>query len=283
MEDDDNSSLNSSRTIVKTKDPKPYLEKILEKIRKKQKKKLKKLNSIKETNKFDYFFIICITTIIGYLGKYSINFLLDYILILIFKENYDKKIFLISTLFLYGISVCFSLFIYEFLYKRCIFIYENKEEKDKIIKTSKICGYIIYSEERKPTNPAKRNCCTLCFENIQNCFDNTFCYIIKKATSICCDWEPKCCCCCYCCCKYDKEDYNKKKEAFIYCYKTQRSCYWLNKFFENDTQRKILPFMFEYFALQLTTIGFDKHYEKNKNNDDNIIIWLFVFLLDTFL
>ena len=212
VEDDDNSSLNSSRTIVKTKDPKPYLEKILEKIRKKQKKKLKKLNSIKETNKFDYFFIICITTIIGYLGKYSINFLLDYILILIFKENYDKKIFLISTLILYGISVCFSLFIYEFLYKRCIFIYENKEEKDKIIKISKICGYIIYSEERKPTNPAKRNCCTLCFENIQNCFDNTFCYIIKKATSICCDWEPKCCCCCYCCCKYDKEDYNKKKK-----------------------------------------------------------------------
>ena len=32
----------------------------------------------KKQNKFDYYFMICLTTIVGYLGKYSINLLLDY-------------------------------------------------------------------------------------------------------------------------------------------------------------------------------------------------------------
>ncbi len=33
----------------------------------------------------------------------------------------------------------------------------------------------------------------------------------------------------------------------------------------NKTQQKIFPYMLEYFLLQLTTIGFEKQYEKYKN------------------
>ena len=248
-------------------------------IKEKQLQMLKEREDMRRTNKFDYFFMICLTTIIGYLGKYGINFLIDYLLHLILGDNYSKKLFMISSLVLYGVSIIFSL-IFFYMYKKCIFEHDKEYKKDKIIKISQICGYIIYSEERKPKVAPKRNCCTLCCESIQNCCNETFCYVINSVCEKCLD-KPNCSCCC--CCKYKEEDYNKKNEVFCYCYKTKRKSLWCNKFFGNKTQRKIFPYMLEYFISQLTTIGFEKHYEKYKNKNVHIKTWLSVFVLSFIL
>ena len=215
--------LKYSKTILKDKN--------LRNLQKKQKleDKLEK----RENNKFDYFIMICLTTIIGYLGKYGINLLLDYCLIKIYNEDYDKSLFLFYIMILYGISIVFSMILYQ-LFKISIFEDEEKEEKKKkIISICQVCGYIIYTEKEKPDRPPKRNCCTLCCENIQNCCDNTFC----NCFSICdiCGCEPECSCKK---CKYNIKDYNKKQEVFRYCYKTQRNCFWCNKFITNKIQKK---------------------------------------------
>ena len=47
----------------------------------------------KKQNKFDYYFMICLTTIVGYLGKYSINLLLDYFLCMCMEKNIIKDYF----------------------------------------------------------------------------------------------------------------------------------------------------------------------------------------------
>ena len=223
----------------------------------------------KEKNKFDFFFMICLTTILGYLGKYGMNFFLDFILTIIYGEKYDKRLFLIGIMILHAIALLFSILLYQ-LFKVSIFEYDEKEEeKRKIIKISQVCGYIIYSEKRKLA-PAKRNCCTLCCESIQNCCNETFCHLLSN-----CDCEPKCTCKR---CIYDTRDYNKDQEVFRYCYKTHRKSFWCNKFLTNKTQKKIFPYMLEYFVLQLTTIGFEKQYEQYKNENVHRKSWIAVFI-----
>ena len=71
--------------------------------------KLKK----KESNKFDYFIMICLTTIIGYLGKYSMNLFLNFILSRIYNYNYDKRLFLYYIMALYAISIILSIILYH--------------------------------------------------------------------------------------------------------------------------------------------------------------------------
>ena len=254
---------------------------IYKNIKEEQKKKIEEKEKRRTNNKFDYFFMICLTTIIGYLGKYLMNLFLDSILKHIFGNNYDKRYFLISIMILYGVSIVLSIVVY-LIYKNCVFESVEKEEKDKIIKISQICGYTIYSETKKPKVKARRNCCTLCCESIQNCCDQTFCNIINNICEICVD-EPQYSCCCYFCCKYREEDYNKKEEVFCYCYKTKRKSLWCNKFFANETQKKIFPYMLEYFILQLTTIGFEKQYENYKNKNVHIKTWVSVFVLSFIL
>ena len=46
----------------------------------------------------------------------------------------------------------------------------------------------------------------------------------------------------------------------------------------NKTQKKIFPYMLLYFALKLTTIGFEKQYEKYKNNNIHRKTWAAVFV-----
>ena len=79
---------------------------------KKKERLLEKKEKI-ENNKFDYFFIICLITIFGYLGKYLLNFAIDYILNKLFEKDYeeDKKKFLIAIIILYGFILILSLFI----------------------------------------------------------------------------------------------------------------------------------------------------------------------------
>ena len=305
--------------------------------------------------------MICLTTMIGYLGKYSINLLLDYFLIIIYGDNYDKRLFLYYIAALYGISLCFSILLY-IIFKGCIFeddtkkekkekkekknkkelkekkneeaIEEKKEmeeekekEKKKIIKITQICGYIIYSEKRKIKPPKKKNCCQLCCENFQNCWDEAACYLLEGSDDFfccicehccccgccffdccdCCDSSHCCdCCCCECCeyydccdcyydcntwfskpscycsicknCKYDPIDYEKDEESFCYCYKVERKCQWFNKFMVNQTQKKVFPYMLEYFFLQLTTIGLENQYEKYKDLNIHRKTWIIIFI-----
>ena len=249
-------------------------------------------------NTFQFFFMICLITIIGYLGKYLTILLLDYILKHTYRENYDKKLFFIYTITLYAISILLSLILYS-LYKICIF--EDKEEENEqneVVKISQICGYTIYSKTRKLENNKEKNqennnqnmkenkqeikgCCKLCCESIYNCCDKTFCNLIKGVCSYIYSKPPDYSCC-YCC-KYDRKDYKKPEEVFYYCYKTKRKFLWCNDFFANDTQKKIFPYMLEYFILQLTTIGFEKQYEIYKNKNIHIKTWISIFVLSFIL
>ena len=166
-----------------------------------------KINKKKE-NKFDFFFMICIITMMGYLGKYGMNLLLDYILKkYIYKDdNYDKKLFMYYIMGLYAISLILSISLYQIF--KIIFDKDKNEEKgnkdNKSISICQICGYIIYTEKKKPENPPKKNCCRLCCENLQNCCNKTFCYLLSIISCGCC-FDYYCCLDCCCCCGEDVE------------------------------------------------------------------------------
>ena len=214
--------------------------------------------------------MICITTILGYLGKYLINLFMEIFLIHIYGNNYNKRDFLFYLIYLYAISLVFSILLYQ-LYKVCIFEYDSFEsedsegkEKGKEIKICEKYGYIIYSEKKKPKVTQGKNCCKLCCESFQNCCNKTACNIVAVLNDscgcyycccdcgvcVCCEWfidsecytnfvnscmKPKC----YCSlCEYDTYDYAKDQEVFRYCYKAQRKSYWCNKFVTNETQKK---------------------------------------------
>ena len=190
-DDDDDDSLKNEK---KNKEPRTisYHKHDNKKERLEEKKKKMK------DNKFDYFFIICLMTIFSYLGKYLLNFGIDYILKKLFGEKYDKNKFFLSVIILYGILLIITVFIYSF-YKYYYFEDINQKDKKKQIKKiriSKICGYIIYSEHRIKNSSSPKKCCQNCrlccklgCESIQNCCNETFCDVLKNF----------CCCCCLCC------------------------------------------------------------------------------------
>ena len=66
--------------------------------------------------------------------------------------------------------------------------------------------------------------------------------------------------CCYCCCEKNDKIYKKNNEFFCYCYQAKRKQNWFNKFITSEIQKKIFPYMLEYFFLQFLTIGFEKQY-----------------------
>ena len=237
-----------------------------------------KIDEKRDNNKFDFFFIICLITTIGYLGKYSTNILLNLFLEYIHGKDYDKKTYMIYIMIIYGISIFMTFLLYT-IFKCSIFEYDEKKEDNKYekqIKISQICGYIIYSEKKKNQQSQKRNCCTLLFcENMQNCCNETFCKLFEKRDKDKDKDNPPCNCSC---CSYNEDDYNKDIEEFCYCYKIHRKSYWCNKFLTNKTQREIFPYMLLYFLLQLTTIGFEKHYEKHKNQIAHIKTWFTTFI-----
>ena len=252
---------------------------------KKKERLLEKKEKI-ENNKFDYFFIICLITIFGYLGKYLLNFAIDYILNKLFEKDYeeDKKKFLIAIIILYGFILILSLFIYC-LYTYYFFEHFKKGEEKRIIKIYKICGYIIYTEHRiKKSSNCKeccRSCCLSCklgCENIQNCCNKTFCEVIKNFCCCCCECCQKISCICKCC-VYNENDYEKEEEEFNYCFKEKRCCFWLNKFATNKTVTKIFPYVVLYFILHSTTVGFENHYEKIKLTNFSMKIWLPLYII----
>ena len=279
--------------------------------------RLKKVKVKRENNKFDFFIMICSITTIGYIGKYLMNLFLDFILIKIYGDNYDKRLFLISIMILYIFCMILSSLLY-FFYKKCLFELDGKEDnKNKNIKICRICGFIFYSESQNLKKSKKnkccsnntkendvliinnyqlnnnekgenkelyetKNCCVLCCESAHNCCNKTFCYLLSfiPLCNYCCNQEPKCC---LRCCEYDEKDYRKKEECFCYCYKARRKSYWCNKFFTNKTVKAIFPYMIIFFILQLTTIAFEKQYEKYKYLNEYKSTWIIICISTFFL
>ena len=104
--------------------------------------------------------------------------------------------------------------------------------------------------------------------------------------------DAKCCCCCCCnCCEVKEEDYEQKEQFFCYCYQGKRKQKWFNKLIRDETQKKLIPLMLEYFILQLTIIGFEKNYNDNNekvefdnlNDKNNINLFIGIFILSLLL
>ena len=285
----------------------------------KKKKKEKKENKEKrDKNKFDSFFMICITTIIGYFLKYFFNIILaekneqnlvDYMILagcandsicyhnILTNNNLTnnnsalfenlKKHFhedgYSSFLFIIIIYVsCLVMSIIIYIIFVCIFT-ENKKENNEEGNKYRVCklfGYTIYSENIILNKKAPCcECCNLLCRTTKNCL----CMICKgirqdlcNVCGICeclkvfcgCD---KCCSCCNCCSncgEYDVKDYKKNQEFFCYCYQAKSSQSWLNKFITSDIQKKIFPYMLEYFILQILTIAFEKQYLNFENKNE---------------
>ena len=58
-----------------------------------------------------------------------------------------------------------------------------------------------------------------------------------------------------------------------------RKSFWCNNFLTNKVQKKIVPYMIEYFLLQLTTIALEQQYEDNKGKYVHIKTYILVFKL----
>ena len=280
-----------------------------------KKKSIKKENEEKKNkNKFNSFFMICITTILGYFLKYIVNISLigantkndkymedianitdhnnkdgkkcnktDYdcvekiyndhnltitnsmlfedLIRYISKEDIkNKPLFYIIAGIYIGSSI-FSIILYSVFV--CIFTKNKKEKniKGDTYSVCEICGYTMYSEDIILNKPPCCECCQLlCCGTCQNCLNmiigSVLCCLNEKEKN-----EINICGCCKCCDR-EKIDYKKNKEFFCYCYQAKRQQNWFNKFLTSDTQKKIFPYMLEYFYLQFLTIAFE--YQNNQ-------------------
>ena len=259
-------------------------EKDKDKEKKEKEKKKKKKVKRKTEGKFDYFFMICITTIIGYFGKYFFCSILGYQLFEK-KENKNYKYFYYYVMIIYATCIILSMLIYGLF----SFIFRSPRKKDdknkkKIREDSyavyQIFGFTIYKETINTNNePIQNNFC-LCCESIRNCCDE----IVLKANCNCifcdqCDELNFCCCCC--CPEYNEEDYTPNQFLFCFFYQGQRKQKWFHSFLVNKTQEELIPYMTLYFFLQLFVIGFNKTYEERDSSDglDDNLNFLKVFII----
>ena len=240
---------------------------------KKEKKGNKKS---KKEEKFDYFFLICITTIFGYFGKYYLCSILGY---QIFdkenKKNY--KYYYYYVMIIYAACIILSLFLYglfSFMFtpiQRKTFEQEKKEEEEKktdAYSVYQIFGYTIYKETLYTENNNKHNEFCLCCESIRDCCDYIVC--LSNCNYISCQkyqkGEYKCCCCC-CCPEFKDDDYKQNDFLFCYCYQGQKKQKWFHSLLVNKTQEALIPYMTQYFFLQLFVIGFNKAFNERKIKD----------------
>ena len=157
---------------------------------------------------------------------------------------------------------------------------QKNDENENKYKACEICGYLIYSENIILNEDSQkcecfklicetlRNCIILVIQSLCVCFAGFIAKEEKEKISeedICCfnGSLNKICCCC---CNFKKNDYNKRQEFFCYCYQAKTKQSWLNKFMTSNVQKKIFPYMFEYFLLKMLVIGFEKKYNEIKNN-----------------
>jgi len=194
----------------------------------------------------------------------------------IYSHNYNlhQNIFLYIHLIYVG---CILISIIYYLLLKCCFFTKIKNPTKKSNNETGCCscdcclwniicevsGCIIYSErininegEKKP-----RSCCQLCCKTFGNYCNNIICNMCNCRKNS--DYNS----CCRCC-KYTEIDFEKDQQCFCYCYQEKSLCYWMNKYFINDTQRIIVSCMFLYFLARLSTIGCQENYEQILRNGD---------------
>ena len=258
-------------------------------------------------NKLSSFTIISVTTFLGYSLKYYIlnikflNMKLDY------ENTFNKTDFYNDTnynnitinyelykndkkLFFYIIIIYSSLILFSIILNYCFScVYEYNPDKNQkasnglnICCIFKIFGFIIYSENnlteesssKKPHCCGKESCCCksllLGSQTIKNYCDKIIC----NACLCCCNINAKC----PCCCEYKEEDYDKNHDFFIYIYREKTFCEWLNIYLTNDIQIEMIPYLIEYFMLQLITMPYEEKYKQIDINDKNNITFLINFL-----
>ena len=251
------------------------MDEIKDKDEKGDHKKDKKGNKKNKTEgKFDYFFLICITTIIGYFGKYYLCSILGY---QIFdKENgINYRYFYYYVMIIYASCIIISLFLYglfSFMFtpiQRKTFEQEKKEREKKTDAYSvyQIFGYTIYKETLYTENNQKHNEFCLCCESIRDCCDYILCYTNCKCMFCSGIKREDCKCCCCCCPEFKEDDYKQNDFLFCYCYQGQKKQKWFHSFLVNKTQEALIPYMTQYFFLQLFVIGFDKAYNERESKD----------------
>ena len=240
---------------------------------KKDKTKKKKKNKVKRKTegKFDYFFMVCITTIIGYFGKYYFCNILGYQLFEN-KEKTNYKYFYYYVMIIYGTCIILSILIYGLF--SFIFRSPRKKKDDKNKKKVRedsygvyqIFGFTIYKETLNTNNEPKQNNFCLCCETIRNCCDEIVCK--ANCNFIFCDKgdDIDCGCCC-CCPEYNEEDYTPNQFLFCYFYQGKRKQKWFHSFLVNKTQEELIPYMTQYFFLQIFVIGFNKTYEERESDE----------------
>ena len=287
-----------------------------------EQKKIKK-------NKFDYFFMVCITTMLGKLLKflvcssqsdkiyqYNKDYNLSYIINInninnTYSNESELNLSILNEKYAdYNVNFCFdnffiSFFIYIAFYIifACIFIKKKKKNNEKENKYNiyQICGYTIYKQNiKKNKKIAKCECIKLFGKSLKICFDelfenneyNTEFDRLVQGLSNKENKNNKCCncckCCCCCCCEYNDVSYEQNEVSFYYCYQGERKYSWFKNYISSQSQKKIIPFLFNYFYLSFIVILFDvKLEEKEEKNfiekpEENIITIL-IFIISFIL
>ena len=83
----------------------------------------------------------------------------------------------------------------------------------------------------------------------------------------------------------DEINFEQNHVYFCYCYQDKRKFKWCNNYISSEIQKKIFPYLIEYFFLQLMTIAFENQYTINNNNKDNkydlkeLLIFVVMFII----
>ena len=121
----------------------------------------------------------------------------------------------------------------------------------------------------------------LLINSFKQCCDEIICGFF---VSLCrCKINPKCCCCV--CIQFSNINYEQQERFFCYCYQAKRKQKWFNILIRDDTQKKLMPIIMEYFLLQLTTLGFEELFNENNDNgnNQNLLIYILFFFISLIL
>ena len=241
------------------------------------KDKIKKLNNEIQKRNYETLFLICISTVVGFSGKYviaygfyyykgfnnsstnetiynntndttMINKHVFYINNTVINDtilNYDlnQDIYIYISLVYISCIIISVLLLYSLM--KCIF-FQKKESKKKSCKCDcfitkfacQLCGCVIYFER--------------VFLNEKDKTENKRCC---ECCELCCEtinnyWNNIICNMCncrknmdynFCCCnKFSENNFDKKAQCFCYCFQVKSFCFWFNKFIVNKTQKDII-------------------------------------------
>ena len=237
-----------------------------------------------EKKKFDYFFMICVTTFLAYFIKYFLNLfiynkkmdfdeieadkynqsLIDNITMIENIYNHDKSLFYPYVIIIYPTAIILSIILYWIF--TCIFKKNKKQKEDSNYRVCNICGYTVYCQDIKiDKNIPCCECIRLFGKSYRDCMEKFFVDKTKHPNARC---E-------ICCCKYDSVSYEKNNECFCYCYKEKRKCKWFSDYISSEVQKKMISKLFGYAFLQFSSVYNLKKFKENNNyyDDYNDTMW----------